>query len=178
LKNTFSIIYLLVFEFSFFQVVLGGCAARNNLKTLTCLLIKNIPVDCEVSVKAFRRNDGGFLRRPDRESAPARSGSWPACCRPTGSTRSRHPADLLFLAFESPERRAVRLGCDVPDGGVESEAVEAPRRRAGARGAARVPVGVALDRAGGGGDLWKVGEEKGEVAHPGSHSTLTKFSTA
>jgi len=46
--------------------------------------------------------------------------------------------------LESPERRAVRLGCGVPDGGVESEAVEVPRRRAGARGAERAREGVAL----------------------------------
>ena len=46
--------------------------------------------------------------------------------------------------LESPARRAVRLGRGVPDGGVESEAVEVPGRRAGARGAVRGREGVAL----------------------------------
>ena len=50
-----------------------------------------------------------------------------------------------YLVLESPARRAVRLGRGVPDGGVESEAVEVPGRRAGARGAVRGREGVALD---------------------------------
>jgi hypothetical protein len=39
----------------------------------------------------------------------------------------------------------VRLGCGVPNGGVESEAVEVPRGWTGARGAKRASESVALD---------------------------------
>ena len=50
-----------------------------------------------------------------------------------------------LLILESPERCALRLGCGVADGGVECEAVEVPRRRAGTRGAVGGREGVALD---------------------------------